>query len=323
MSSRSGNILGRKKVEQLLRAVGSQSAEDAAQVEFDQYDWHDPHYFSSEQLVELNDFTQLVAQAMATRFSDFCRSPYDVTVTSITQHFAGEYLDKASEGEQNDYSVLFGATAEHPCGLIGMPEQTASTWARELLGDSESQEDLGMTLSPLEESLLLDLTSALVEAFSESNEACSFCLAGNLIRVRLPLDLSGTEELCKISLDVKKGESEGGSEAYLLVPCRELAPVTGKVVRAAGQFSENEISRAILDHLQEMTVAVTAQLDSTMLTFEETVNLQVNDMLLLDRTVNETIEVIVEGQTVFNGRLAKSAGKYAVAIAAVTGGDSA
>ena len=323
MSSNAGNSLSRKRMAQLLKAVGSDRGKDTAQVEFTEYDWRKPHYFSSDQLVRLDGFASTAAQAMTKRFSEFCCARYDVRIASIAQQFAGEYLDKASESEQKDYCVLFGAAPDSPTGLIGMPEQTASAWTRQLLGDSESEDDSNRDLSSLEESLLLDLTSALIEAFSESSPACNFCLTGNVIKGRIPLDLSGTDVLCKISFDVKKADSEDGSAAYLIIPCRELAPVVGKTVAAAGGFSANEISRAILDHLQDMTVSVTARLDSTTLTFEEVMNLQVNDMLLLDKSVGEPIELIVEGKAVFSGRPAKSGGKYAAVIGAMLDGDSA
>ncbi len=321
MSSRAGNNLGRKRVEELLRAVGSQPGDDTAQMESTPYDWHDPHYFGSEQLAGLESFGQSAAQAMATRFSDLCRSRYDVTITAISHHFAGEYLDKASEGKQSDYSVPFGATPEHPCGFVGMPEQTASAWARQLLGDSESQEDSSRDLSSLEESLLLDLTSALIEAFSGSSPACNFCLAGNLVRGPMPIDMPDTEEISRISFEARKVDSEEGLAAYFVLPCRELAPVTGKTVRAA-EFSAIEVSSAILEKLQDVQVVVTARLDSATLTFEELMNLRVDDMLLLDRTVAEPIDLIVQGRTLFSGRPAKSTGKYAVVVEAVLGGDA-
>jgi len=323
MSSRAGNSLNRKRMEQLLKAVGSERGRDAEQVEFTEYDWRKPHYFSSDQLVRLDGFASTAAQAMTKRFSEFCHACYDVRIASVTQHFAEQYLDNASESDQTDYCVLFGAAPDSPTGLIGMPEQTASAWTKQLLGDSESEDDSTRELSSLEESLLLDLTSALIEAFSESSPACNFCLTGNVIKGRIPLDLSGTEVLCKISFDVKKADSDEGSAAYLIIPCRELAPVVGKTVAAAGGFSANEVSRAILDHMQEMTVIVTAQLDSTTLTFEEVMNLQVNDMLLLEKTVDEPIELIVEGKAVFSGRPAKSGGKYAAVIGAMLDGETA
>lgn len=322
MSSRSANTLGRKRVEQLLRAVGSRRSEQTAHVEFAEYDWHDPHYFNSEQLAKLNSFAQSAAKAMATKFSDSCRSRYDVTVASITQHFAGEYLAEASQGEQSDYSVRFGATAEHPCGLIGMPEQTANAWARQLLGDSEPDAESAGALSSLEISLLLDLTSALIEAFSDSNPSCSFRLTGDPVSGPLPIDAVASEEICRISFDVKKAGSEGGTAVYFLIPCKELAPAVGKTP-AGGELSANQISTAILENLRQVKVTVTAQLDSATLTFEELMNLRVNDLLLLDRTVAEPIDLIVEGKAILTGRPAKSTGKYAVVVAAASDGDAA
>ena len=253
---------------------------------------------------------------MARRFSDFCRSRFDVTITSITQHVASELLDKISDARQKDYFILFGTDPEHSCGFVGMPEQTASAWARQLLGDSESEKDSGRALSALEESLLLDLISALVEAFSDSDAICNFCLIGSVVRGRWPLELQGIEEVCKMSFNVKKANSEDSLTAYFLIPCGELDAVAERSTRAAGEFSTSEISRAILDHLQEMTVAVTAQLASTTLTFGEIMNLQVNDVLLLDKTVHEPVELIVDGRTVYSGRPAKSAGNYAITISA-------
>lgn len=322
MSSRKINNLSRQRVRRLLTAVGSDPGEDIAQVDFTEYDWNDPHYFDGEQLAKLNGFAQRAARAMAAKFSDFCRSRFDVTITSITQHFAGEYFDKALSGEQQDLFVPFGAAPGRPCGFIGIPEKTAGDWARQLLGDSETRDESTRELSSLEESLLIDLTSALIEAFSESEATFNFSLTGNLIKGILPLSLSATEELCRISFEVKTADSEESSAAYLIVPCGELTPITGKAVRAADTFSASGVSNAIINHLQEMTVSMTAQLDTTTLTFEEVMNLRVNDLLLLNKSVDETIDLVLEGQPIFSGRPAKSAGKYAVVIAAMSNGDA-
>ena len=53
---------------------------------------------------------------------------------------------------------------------------------------------------------------------------------------------------------------------------------------------------------------------STMLTLEEIISLEVGDILLLDKKVNESIELVISGQTAFRGWPAKSAGKHAVLI---------
>lgn len=322
MSSREINTLSRQRMQKLLGAVGSEPAEEAAQVDFVEYDWNDPHYFNAEQLAKLDGYAKRAAQAMAGRFSDLCRSRFDVKITAVTQHFAGEYLDKTKDGEQKDTFVLFGPAPERPCGFIGIPEKTAGAWARQLLGDSEPQDNSIRELSSLEESLLADLTSALIEAFCESEPAFNFSMTGNLTGEIPRLNLSATEELCKISFEVKKTQSEAVSAAYVVMPCGELAPVTGKAVRANNVFSSNEISKAIAEHLQGMTVSVTAKLDTVTLTFEEVMNLQVNDMLLLDKTVDEPVELVLEGRSIFCGRPAKSSGKYAVLITSKSNEDT-
>lgn len=200
-----------QKIQQLLAAAGSEPTEDTTQIEAAEYNWHEPHYFSAEQLLELENFTGRIAAAMADRFTCFCSSRFDATIVSMTQHFADEFLERSSDGQQKDYYLAFGADGEPPCGLIGLPEQTAAIWAKQLLGDSESDEDSTRDLSQLEKSLLLDLGSALVDVFSGPGTTCDFHPATSIVRGQWPLELQGTEELCKISFDVKKADSEDSS----------------------------------------------------------------------------------------------------------------
>ena len=314
MSGIATKSLSREKIRQLLMAIGSESKEDAVQEDATQYNWQEPHYFNKEQFVKLNNFADAVAAAVAQKFAKLCRSEFNVTISSTTQHYLYEILSQLSDGEQRDYYLPFGADQEHLCGLIGIPGQTAVNWATQLLGDSESEKDPGSDLSPLEETLLLDLASALVEVFSGPDKALAFQPAQKIVRGQWPLKLGDTEEICKISFDVKNADSEKGSEAYFLILCSELTPVAGKTVRDSGEFSAEDVSKLILGHLQEMPVLITGQLASAVLSFEELMNLQADDILLLDKRVDQPVELIVDGRTVYYGRPAKSAGKYAVTI---------
>jgi len=310
--NRAANNLSNEKINQLLSAVGSGPMEDTTDIEATEYNWNQPHYFDRKQLNKLDDFTKKVARAMAVKFVDFCHGEFDVTMVSTTQHFAAELIDQAMESGQDDYYLAFGTDREHPCGLISIPTQTAFIWATQLLGDPESEEDSGRDLSQLEESLLLDLLSALIEAFSQ--KIWEFQPAKNIVRTLFPLELKGTEELCKITFDVKKTDQEKGSEAYILTLCNELESAVGKAEQATDGFSADDISKAILGHMQQMPVSITAQLASTMLTLEEIMSLEVDDILLLDKKVSEPIELITSGRTALLGRPAKLAGKHAVVI---------
>ena len=307
------NNLSKEKIHQLLIAVGSGPLEDTTGIKATEFNWNKPHYFDRKQLNRLDDFTKRVARSMSIKFVDFCHSEFDVNVVSTEQHFAAELVNQAMESGQNDYYLAFGNDQDHPCGLISIPTHTAFIWATQLLGDPESEvEDSGRDLSQLEESLLLDLLSALIEAFSQKN--WDFQPGKNIARRLFPIELKGTEELCKISLDVKKAGHEKGTEAYILILCSKLESVVGKSEQEAGNYSADDISKAILGHMQKMPIYITAQLASTVLTLKEIMSLEVGDILLLDKKVNEPIELITSGKTALLGRPARLAGKNAVVI---------
>jgi len=314
MSSTATNKLSREKIQQLLAAAGSQPTEDTAQVEATEYNWHQPHCFDHNQLNKLDEFTKNLATVVAEKFTHFCHGEFDVAIASTTQHFASELLGQALDSGQNDYYLAFGTDQEHPCGLIGVPTQAAFTWTTQLLGDTESEKESRVDLSQLEESLLLDITSAIVEIFSDIHSDCDFQPTQSIVRRLWPLELKGTEELCKIAFQVKESHQENGSEAYIVIFCSKLEPVVGKAEQGAGIFSAEDVSKAIVGHIQQMSVSITAQLASAGLTLEEIMSLEVGDILLLDRKIDEPIELTVNGRMALRGRPAKSAGKYAVVI---------
>ena len=160
----------------------------------------------------------------------------------------------------------------------------------------------------------MDWASALVEVFSGSDKALAFQPAQNIVRGQWPLGLGDTEELYKICFDVKNADSDKSSGAYFLVLCSKLTPVAGKAIQGSGKSAGEDLSKVILGHLERMPVFITGQLASAVLSFEEIMNLQVDDILLLDKRIDQPTELIVGGQTVYYGWPAKSAGKYAVAI---------
>ena len=310
------NNLSEEKIQQLLAAVGSAPKEDTPQTEATDYDWRQPHYFNKEQLNKLENLVKEAAKEMAQQFSKFCNNDFEVTVTSTTEHFAADLRKKALE-EKQAYNLPFGPDQDHQYGLICMPSQTAFIWATQLLGDSETQEESERDLSQLEESLLSDIASALLEGFSGPCQTVDLQPGTSIIKKPLPLEIQDTQALCKITFQVNKTEQENGSEFYILILCEKLEPELGKTVKAAGKTSAQDISKTILERVHQTPVCVTARLASTVITFEELMNLRPNDILLLDKRIDEPIDLIVDDLTVCYGRPAKSDGQHAVIITQV------
>jgi flagellar motor switch protein FliM len=61
MSSTDTNNLSREKIQQILASIGSQKVDESDNVEAAEYNWHQPYYFSSDQLKKLDNFTKKVA----------------------------------------------------------------------------------------------------------------------------------------------------------------------------------------------------------------------------------------------------------------------
>jgi len=328
MTNEVADNLTKEKIQQLLAAVGHEPHQDAEQnTEAPEHNWRQPHYFSGDQLKIIQYFAERVAAATSCKFGELYHSDFEVTAASTSLHFASELLNPPADNKQPDFYLTFGTSQNpvpetqtdipeniRPCGAIAIPHETAIIWTTELLGDAKSEEDSTRDLSQLEESLLSDIASLLVKAFSDSCDKQDFHQLNNVVVNQFPLEMEKSEELCKIDLDIKKADSENTSKPYFLIRCNKLEPVIGTTAQAADEISTEDISKAITRHLQQMNLSVTAQLGTAYLTFEELVGLGTDDILLLDKKVNEPVELLVEGLELLYGRPAKSAGKYAIAI---------
>ena len=121
--------MSKKKLQQLLKAVGSRPQTEDSSIEFTEFNWHEPHYFNKDQLARLDTFVQKIAAALSEKFTILCRSQYETEITSTTQHYASEFLTLANEGDKKDYYLSFGSAEGKEFGLFIIPKQSANIWA--------------------------------------------------------------------------------------------------------------------------------------------------------------------------------------------------
>jgi len=312
MSNTAIHNLSKEKMQQILTSIGSKMInDDKNDAEAVEYNWQQPHCFTNSQLKKLDSFTKKVAKKCTQKFSQLCHNDFDVKIVSTTQHFADELTE--NKNAQNEYYLAIGSE-DQTFGMVSIPGKAAIVWAAQLLGDSKSAEDLDRTLTQLEQSILFDLTAGIIDALSNSCDDYELQPASEIVGGQMPIEFEGDEELCKITLSVKKTDSEDAHEIYFLIFCDKLQTIVEQKVEINENISPKEISKAMLDYVRTTPVSVTAQLASISLDFEKMMNLQVDDIILLGKGVGEPIELIVEGQTFFRGRSAKSDGKYAVVI---------
>ncbi|MHC4636358.1 MAG: FliM/FliN family flagellar motor C-terminal domain-containing protein [Planctomycetota bacterium] len=311
------NNLSREKLHQILAAVGATPAAEETKIQAEEYDWGKPHCFSDWHNKILTNFLKITSAWLTKKLTAFYSSNFNVTIDSISLHFMDEVLLQLFESEQSDYCLAFGTDKDNPYGYISVPETSAKAWVTKLLGEGSTEEDdTQKRMTDLEESLLYDIASLFSKVLCDSHYSFNFKPFQKMTMGEIPFEVQGTEEICKIHL---KTQSEGAedTEANFIIFCDVLEPVVKagtKKYTPISKIPPEEIKAAALDRIYQMFVHLEAELGSAILSMEDVMNLQVNDIVLLNRGLDEPIEMVAEGQTLFYGRPAKSSGKHAVVI---------
>lgn len=312
MTELSAPTLSGLKIQQLLHAVGSAPAPVEPDPEATAYDWCDPHYFDEDQRNRLAAVMTQVAALLSGRFAHFYKSDFDVKVVSITQHFA-DGLSRQVELDRS-FSLPFGSDAEHPCGFLAVAAQTALRWAARLLGDSEAGDNPDRAISSLEESLLTDLLTAVTQTFLAAlSKPQRLHPAGELFRGTPTAPWEPTTELCRVVFQVREADADA-AEMQLVLPCETLAPLVGKPLAPQSHPPQEQLARLLMEHVYDVPVAVTARLATTWLSFQDVLDLTTNDILLVEKPIEEPVDLIIGNRVVFRGRPAQSAGQYAVFV---------
>jgi flagellar motor switch protein FliM len=305
--------LGKAKIHRLLAAVGSVPARERAAGDVTPYDWRDPHSLNTDQLNRLAAIMSQVAAKLGDVFTRFFSREFDVSPTAVSQHFAGD-LQRGIDPD-GSYCLTFGPDKGPSCGFLAISSPTTMAWVSRLLGDTEPGGDPDRPLSSLEESLLSDLVAVVLDVFLNSLRPHeNLRSVGRLSKGQPEIQFELTEAICRITFRVQETDKGGPSDITFLLPCDRLAALAGKTPAAAPRVTPQELSQALMEHLQQMPVTVTARLATARISFQEILDLSPGDVLLLDKPIHEMVELAIEGHTAFRGRPARSEGKYAVLI---------
>lgn len=313
MSPTGTENLSRDKLQRILAAIGAKAADDSSQnMDVPEFDWRQPRYFTLEQLVKLKDFAEIAARAATEEFTRLYQGDCRVSVVSTGLHFSQTF---GEEKEQPCYYIPFGMNSQSPIGALCIPKTTAFIWTGLVLGGTAPDGDADRELSKLEESFLLDIAAELVNAFAKIYGS-QLHPDSRLLQDWSSVKLHGSEELFEITFESARTDSEdGGVQASFLMCCDKLESAAGEPASTNEKLSEAQIANAILEHLHRTPVTVRVRLGTTRLPFKDMVDLQVNDIVMLDKKISDTVDILIENRLLFAGYPAQSGGKHAIVIA--------
>jgi flagellar motor switch protein FliM len=306
------NNLSHKKIKQILAAAGKTETPDSENIETEEFSWNQPHYFNSTELEKLNQLLEKIVAKTSDQFSSLYQTECEVSLHSNEQFFAEQALDNNYESDKIYYYSAFGKHSYGLCGMIAFPCETAKELTSQLLGeDSGDKEE---KLSELEESILLDISGSFIKAINKANRKFAFEIPGWISRNTIPLKVKDYEPMCQLTFEVGKKGAENPSQVPLLILSSQLKEGLGNNISSEGNVDKKQLKKAIEERIKEMNVTLTAELDSPTLSFEEIMNLQAGDVLILDKNVDQPIEIKAEGITICSAKPVQCSGYYGAAV---------
>jgi len=308
--------LTRDKLRQLIASVRKHVPTEQVRPDAAQYNWQQPYHFSSDQFVALNVFAKKLADQIDKTFNTLCQGDFSVTIASTSQIYACTIAGTVSTEQPEHYFLPFATADNNRCGFVSISPETAPVLVGHMLHDSDIGAREDKKLSELEESILMDIAIAMVDALAttlKENSGHVIQKSSNIIKGKWPLDFDDFKDLTSIT--VTANHPDGTTELTFIILSDILEPVLGIRARPDQEFSAQQIRDMIMQNMHAAPIEVAAQFGSASMSLSDVMNLCVGDMLLLEKKIDEPIEVLLNNRPCLRAYPATSSGKYAIVIA--------
>lgn len=303
-----GDNLTNDKIQQLLTCIKNKSVKNTEiNSDAQDYNWRASHYFSRQQLKKIEEFGSEISRRIVEKFNALFHASFDAQTACVTQHLPAEM--NTEESKKNYYLALSG---KQQFGFAEIPPQTALAWVKQFLGDNKPDTQPDRQLSQLEQSLLFDIVTSLISALAAA--LSEDLRPGGEMKAGLPSQVNSDSELCRITFTVKSVNSENSCSVSFWIYSSLLAKMAGKTAASQENISPQNISKALMNHLMPVDVPVSVKFADFRLNFQQVMDIQPDDIIVLDKFVNEQVDLIINRRMPLRARPASNDGKYSVVV---------
>jgi flagellar motor switch protein FliM len=283
------------------------------------YDFRRPSRISADRHRTLTASHEQLAQAIQRWVSTRLRSSFEVRLESVAQKTYGEFV-----GSLDDPSAAFLYRIREQPGVsiaVHLDRRIAFLLVEKLLGASVVSEVPERALTQLESVVVRVVTDRIAREISEvwkdhvhfDLEFSRFESARELIELT-----TREEDILLITLQVSMTDVRGLIQCVLPFPALETFFSPRPAVRSgAAARPANEIAverRAIEEAVRRARVTVSARLPRFRTTLGRLASLRPGDLLTVDASLEEPVEVLVADKTRFRARLGKVGDRLGVQI---------
>ncbi len=279
-------------------------------------DWVVPHRLNSDSREALMLFGVKLAACLEKVLNTLAGTAFDVRAEGIYEHCAGQVYNRTVHEQPKIYYLPVTQPGKGQVGFISLPFDTAVLLVGCMLRDPDSQ--IGETghMTSLGESILLDATATLAEAM-----AGGFAEYGcppvektdRIVYMDWPVRFNDLEDMCEFRFEA------AGQSAKMTLSLTVLDEVIADIARIEGPFKQSaekkQDAARILKRMHDAPMQVTALLSSALMALRDILSLEEGDVVILDRSITEPLDVRVNGQQCFCGWPAAHSGRMALQMA--------
>ncbi len=317
--------LSQSQIDELLQRMKSgDSVELEPEEKIKTYNFASPKKFTKDQLKSLNNFLETFARIISSYFTNALHS---ITEVSVAQTEEQRYFEFANAIPDSTLVGVIGFEPENSSyGETTMLMELSTSFGYllvdRLMGGSGEPTILQRDYTEIETALLEHVMQKISKTMKDAWQTyfpleTSFKgiqTNGRLIQAFSPQDI-----VLIVSFDIKEDTFEGTMN--LCMPADKFEEVinnlTSKYTQGVKQQDvdkENQKKELLMDYLKKSDLNIEAYLDNCTMSFEEVTELRVDDVLVLNKHIDDNIEVRIEGMSWYAARMGESNGKKAIKL---------
>ncbi|WP_458862816.1 flagellar motor switch protein FliM [Acidaminobacterium chupaoyuni] len=290
------------------------------------YDFTSPKKFTKDQLTSLNNLYENYSRVLSSYFTSVLRSVCEVSVSQIEEQryhefsnalpdntLVGMILFKPDTGACNETTIMM----EFPTAFGFLVVDRLMGGTSEVYAPDRGYTDIETSLLS---HILTNVTRYMQEAWSGNfpltTSLRSIETNGRLLQAFSPQDI-----VVIVSMEIREEHFSG--TANICMPAENLEDLiksfSVKYSHEAKQSDpekERMKQEVVMEYLKQSDLEVKAFLDICPMSLGEICQLQVNDVISLNRSIDEDVEVYVEGIPWYTARLGEAGSKKAIKLVA-------
>jgi len=319
--------LSQNQIDELLRRMRTGDMEEPKVEDKNKeklYDFSSPKKFTKDQLKSLSNLYENLSRVLSSYFTSVLRSACEISVSQIEEQRYYEFNNALPDNTlvgmiafQQDENSYNESTI-----MLELPTSFGYLIIDRLMGGANENYSPDRDYTDIEIALLslffTNITNYIQEAWSSffplKTDLRSIETNGRLLQAFSPQDI-----VVIVSIEIKDEKFTGTANMCMSAENLEhiIRSFSSKYMhsnRHQDPEKEKYKQELIIDYLKHSDLEITAFLDTCSMSLADISTLQVNDVVLLNRRIDDDINVEIEGIPWFTARIGESNSRKAIKL---------